>query len=334
MVLEHGREYFVNADDCFEIVEEGNGGEKRRVGVYLSGKKNVTIDGGGSALKVFGDLTPLLLKGCKNVRIKNLVVDFVCEGCKGRKDGCVCANASAPQTWREEARRCEKYACASVLSCEGVVFENVRLRNFDGTAIYVKNSKNVLLSKIECVLSAAGCACDGFFRFEDCEGKVIADSCTARGCVSHGDFLHVRGKKKCNLVATNNCAGDNAGRGIYYACRGKAKVVGNTFGKTGGVLRKRFRGVRARFARREKGDFRKQRDRRVRERLRRKMLGGVLPRDGGEKSRRGYGIQAKTRGKNQFEKQPLFQSRERRTSRVPFRIEKGDVEEQQFRSPL
>lgn len=53
IVLEHGREYIVNAADVFDLSEKKCGGEKSAA-AFLSGRKNVVIDGGGSALKIYG----------------------------------------------------------------------------------------------------------------------------------------------------------------------------------------------------------------------------------------------------------------------------------------
>lgn len=233
LVLEHGKEYCVFENDCF--VEEGTDRAPRRFAVRVCGKKNVTIDGGGSALKVYGDIAPIFFENCKNVTVKNLTVDFACGGCVSAAEG-KCAYVKAENVEKDDCRGyCGKSAGAFADSCGGVTFENVRFKNFDGTAVYARRSKDVSLIGVECVLSLSGGACDGFFRFEDCTGKITADGCTARGGESRGDFLHVRGKEKCDLLAVNNCADATAGRGVYYACRGKVKIIGNTFRKTGGA---------------------------------------------------------------------------------------------------
>lgn len=237
LVLEHGREYHLFADDCFIYETKKTAeseGEAIRAAVFLSGKKNVTIDGGGSALKIHGDITPLLFIGCKNIRVKNLTVNFACDGCEtaGSTAHCPKPDEKTPQT---AAQICPKGTGAYIGNCDTVLLENMRFKGFSGTAVFAKDSKDVTIRKTECALSENGSACDGFFRFENCRGKAVADGCTARGKSARGDFLYVRGGEKCDLTAKNNCAGENAGRGVYYACRGKAFVAGNTFFKTGGA---------------------------------------------------------------------------------------------------
>ena len=210
IVLEHGREYCINAADAFNLSEQNCGGEKSAA-AFLSGRKNVVIDGGGSALKISGGAAAFVLIKCKKVRIKNLTADFA-EG-----DGA--GNFAA-----------------YLKDCEDIVFENVRFRRFCGTGVYVLNCKNVVFKKTECLLKEGdGKNCGGFFRFENCKGKAVAKSCVARAAGATGDYIGVRGGARCDLIVKNNYVENNAGRGVYYAAGGKAVVVGNTFKKTGGA---------------------------------------------------------------------------------------------------
>ncbi|MGN1061948.1 MAG: right-handed parallel beta-helix repeat-containing protein [Candidatus Scatosoma sp.] len=212
IVLEHGREYGVSVADAFDIPQQ-NGGENgvKSAAAFLSGRKNVLIDGGGSALKIYGGAAAFVLIGCKNVRIKNLTADFIAQ------DGGA------------------GYA-AFIRNCKNIVFENVRFRRFSGTGVYLENCENVILRKTECLLKEGdGKNCGGFFRFENCKGKAVADGCVARAAGASGDFIGVRGSGRCRLTVKNNYVENNAGRGVYYAACGKATVAGNTFKKTGGA---------------------------------------------------------------------------------------------------
>ncbi|MDD6994802.1 MAG: right-handed parallel beta-helix repeat-containing protein [Candidatus Borkfalkiaceae bacterium] len=218
IVLEHGGEYCVYAADAFDLSGIKCGGEKSAA-AFLSNRKNVVIDGGGSALKIYGGAAAFVLIGCKNVRVKNLTADFIAED--GAENG---AENGA-----------EVYA-AYIKDSENIIFENVRFRRFRGTGVYAENCKNVALKKTECLLKEGdGKNCAGFFRFENCKGKAIAESCVARAAGAAGDFIGVRGGGRCDLIVKNNYAENNAGRGVYYAAGGKAVVAGNTFKKTGGA---------------------------------------------------------------------------------------------------
>lgn len=209
IVLEHDREYGVA--DAFEIPQQSGGIGVKRAAAFLSGRKNVLIDGGGSALKIYGDAAAFVLIGCKNVRIRNLTADFIAQ------DGGA------------------GYA-AFIKNCKNIVFENVRFRRFSGTGVYLENCENVLLRKTECLLKEGdGKNCGGFFRFENCKGKAVADGCVTRAAGAAGDFIGVRGVGRCRLIVKNNYVEGNAGRGVYYASGGKATVAGNTFKKTGGA---------------------------------------------------------------------------------------------------
>ena len=210
IVLEQGREYCINAADAFDLSKQNCGGEKSAA-AFLFNRKNIVIDGGGSALKIYGGAAAFVLLGCKHVRIKNLTADFIAEG------------------------GAERYA-AYIKDCENIVFENVRFRRFCGTGVYAENCKNVAFKKTECLLKEGdGKNCGGFFRFENCNGKAVAESCVARAAGAAGDFIGVRGGGRCDLIVKNNYVENNAGRGVYYAAGGKAVVFGNTFKKTGGA---------------------------------------------------------------------------------------------------
>lgn len=237
LVLEQGKEYHIFAEDCFTGIGDG---AAKRAAVFLENKKDIVIDGSGSAIVLHGDITPLYFSKSRNIKVKNLTINFACDGCEGAKSGaCHIENETATN---EEG--CPKGAGAYIENSENILLLNMRFKGFSGTAVFVKDTKNIKVKKTECVLSKDGNACEGIFRFENCEGKVLVEECAARGKAFRGDFLHIRGGKKCDLIARNNCTNENIGRGIYYACRGKAVVIGNTFSKTGGaaLCAKDFRG--------------------------------------------------------------------------------------------
>lgn len=87
LVLEAQKTYHVRQDDSFEL--EGyycsNTAKKhenptglRRTAMYLTGKKNITVDGNGAAIIVHGKMTPMLFNECENITVKNLTVDYAC----------------------------------------------------------------------------------------------------------------------------------------------------------------------------------------------------------------------------------------------------------------
>ena len=70
IVLEHGREYHVYVSDL---------PAQENAAVELKGKKNIMIDGGGSALKIHGAVSAFAFFDCKNITVKNLTADFDAE---------------------------------------------------------------------------------------------------------------------------------------------------------------------------------------------------------------------------------------------------------------
>lgn len=49
---------------------------KKRIGFPLENKNNIVIDGNGSLLQCFGKILPFHLKLCKNITLKNFVIDY------------------------------------------------------------------------------------------------------------------------------------------------------------------------------------------------------------------------------------------------------------------
>ena len=211
IVLEHGREYHVYSSDL---------PAQTNAAVQLKGKKNIVIDGGGSALKIHGAFSAFAFFGCKNITVKNLTADFEAEetGEAGKE------NAADPAP------------AALFENSENITLIGVRFRRFQGSGVVARGVKNVKLFKTECLLKDGdGSKCAGYFRFEDCRGTAKIDGCVARGSGAGGDFAGVRGEEKCNLEVRNCYVSDNAGRGVYYAAGGKAAIEGNTFARTGGA---------------------------------------------------------------------------------------------------
>lgn len=208
IVLEHGREYHVYVSD---LPAQGN------AAVELKGKKNIMIDGGGSALKIHGAVSAFAFFDCKNITVKNLTADF-----------------DAEETGKAQA--IDPAPAALFENSENITFSGVRFRRFQGSGVIARGVKNMKLFKTECLLKDGdGKKCSGFFRFEDCRGTVKIDGCVVRAAGATGDFAGVRGEEKCNLEVKNSYVSDNAGRGVYYAAGGKAAIEGNTFSRTGGA---------------------------------------------------------------------------------------------------
>lgn len=55
--------------------EENPNGERISI-LYLENKKNITIDGNGASIIIHGIMTPILLRNCENICLKNLVIDY------------------------------------------------------------------------------------------------------------------------------------------------------------------------------------------------------------------------------------------------------------------
>lgn len=71
-------EYDVYAD-CTEkrfYYQSNNDAGKREISFFLNGKENVTLDFSGSTLIFHGRITPFAIENCKNISIKNVVVDY------------------------------------------------------------------------------------------------------------------------------------------------------------------------------------------------------------------------------------------------------------------
>lgn len=222
IVLEQGREYHVYEADGVPFTLSGKGEASAAAAVCLIGKKNVVIDGAGSAIKIHGNLTAFALIGCKNVQLKNVTADYVYD--------------DEEKPVREGEKKSALAAAACVVGCNKTDLSSVRLRYFKGCGFYVEASRKVRLYKSECVVKdGASTDGSGYFRFDDCKKKVVLDECVLRGGGAPGDFVGVRGNDKCNLVVKNSYAFENAGRGVYYAAAGKAFVRENTFSKTGGA---------------------------------------------------------------------------------------------------
>lgn len=56
--------------------EKDNPDAIKHIGLWLKDMKNVTIDGGGSTLMMHGEMTCFVVDGCKNIKLKNLKIDF------------------------------------------------------------------------------------------------------------------------------------------------------------------------------------------------------------------------------------------------------------------
>ncbi len=50
--------------------------KEKTIGMFLSGLKNVVIDGNGATFMMHGNMTPLAAIGCENVTLKNFNIDF------------------------------------------------------------------------------------------------------------------------------------------------------------------------------------------------------------------------------------------------------------------
>lgn len=196
IVLEHGREYHVYSAD----VPAG----KNASAIFLKDKKNIIIDGGGSALKIHGAFSAFTFIGCKNIAVRNLTADFITE------------------------EPCETPAPATLIeNSENVVLRGVRFRRFQGSGVVARGVKNAKFLCAECLLKDGdGKKCEGFFRFENCKGKALLDGCTVHAGGASGDFAGVRGEEKCNLEIRNCYVSDNAGRGVYYAAGRQSRCGG------------------------------------------------------------------------------------------------------------
>ncbi len=85
VLLEKNAVYDVYQDDCYYLTgyhcsntatyEENPLGE-RFAALHLKGVNGVTIDGNGATILCHGLLTPIVVAHCKNIKIKNLTVDY------------------------------------------------------------------------------------------------------------------------------------------------------------------------------------------------------------------------------------------------------------------
>ncbi len=87
LVLEAGKTYHVRQDDSFELdgyycsntaKKHENPTGLRHTAMYLSNKRDITVDGNGATVLVHGKMTPMLFDACENITVKNLTVDYAC----------------------------------------------------------------------------------------------------------------------------------------------------------------------------------------------------------------------------------------------------------------
>ena len=87
VTLETGKIYHVRQDDSYTLEgyycsnsakQHENPKGLRYTGLYLKGKRNVTIDGNGATVLVHGKMTPIIFDCCENITLKNLTVDYAC----------------------------------------------------------------------------------------------------------------------------------------------------------------------------------------------------------------------------------------------------------------
>lgn len=87
VILEKNRVYDVRREDSFykngyycsnTAKKHENPDGSRYAAIFLKDKKNVVIDGNGATLLVHGKMTPLLFDNCKNVTVRNLIIDYAC----------------------------------------------------------------------------------------------------------------------------------------------------------------------------------------------------------------------------------------------------------------
>ena len=83
--LEKDKVYHVYDDDCIFLegyycsntaTKQENPNGFRKTALWLENKNNVTIDGKGATLLIHGIMTPIVLKNCRNITIKNLCIDY------------------------------------------------------------------------------------------------------------------------------------------------------------------------------------------------------------------------------------------------------------------
>lgn len=85
VLLEKDKIYDVYEDDCIFLhgyycsntaSKQENPDGFRKTALWIEDKQNITIDGNGATLLIHGIMTPIVLRNCKNVMIKNLKVDY------------------------------------------------------------------------------------------------------------------------------------------------------------------------------------------------------------------------------------------------------------------
>lgn len=85
LLLEKDRIYDVYDDDCLFLEgyycsntasKQENPNGFRKTALWLENKQNITIDGNGATLLIHGIMTPIVLRKCKNITIKNLNIDY------------------------------------------------------------------------------------------------------------------------------------------------------------------------------------------------------------------------------------------------------------------
>lgn len=84
IVLEKNGIYEIAPEDSFHLKglffsntakQEENPEGERFCGIYLEDKNNITIDGNGASVMIHGKMTPFIFKKCRNIVLKNLVID-------------------------------------------------------------------------------------------------------------------------------------------------------------------------------------------------------------------------------------------------------------------
>ena len=84
IVLEKNGLYEIAPEDSFHlkglffsntVKQEENPEGERFCGIFLEGKSDITIDGNGASVMIHGKMTPFIFKRCRNIVLKNLVID-------------------------------------------------------------------------------------------------------------------------------------------------------------------------------------------------------------------------------------------------------------------
>ncbi len=85
VLLEKDKIYDVYEDDCIFLhgyycsntaSKQENPDGFRKAALWMENKQNITIDGNGATILIHGIMTPIVLRSCKNITIKNLKIDY------------------------------------------------------------------------------------------------------------------------------------------------------------------------------------------------------------------------------------------------------------------